>query len=279
MNKRNWFITGASSGLGKSLLEEVIAKGDFAIVSLRKESEVEEFNSNYHNKAIAVQMDLTNYESIDRAVSIIMEKFGTPEVLVNNAGSGFVGAIEESSIAEIKVLFEVNFFGTMYLTQKFLKPFRENRSGTIIQISSHAGIKSFPGFGVYNASKYALEGVSEALYDEVKHLGIKVLIVEPGPFRTGFAGKGLIESKEVIDDYESSSGAFRKKLKSVNGKQEGDPRKAASAIYEFANAEKSNLRLMLGKTPLITVDMKIKSLEKDLEASRNIAEKCVYDNE
>ena len=155
---------------------------------------------------------------------------------------GFVGAIEETSMDEVRRVFEANVFGTLKLTQTVLPHMRKEKNGHIVQISSHGGIKAFAGFGIYNASKFALEGFSEALAQEVAPLGIKISIVEPGPFRTKFAGDGLGLAEQVIDDYSETAGAFRAKLKGVDGKQEGDPVKASKAIINLVNSENPSLK-------------------------------------
>jgi NAD(P)-dependent dehydrogenase (short-subunit alcohol dehydrogenase family) len=153
---------------------------------------------------------------------------------------------------------------------------RERKNGSIIQISSHAGVKAFAGFGVYNASKFALEGFSEALAQEVAPLGIKVIIVEPGPFRTNFAGRSLVRAKMQIEEYSETAGKFRKILDNVHGKQEGDPHKAAVVILEFVNSDSTSLRLPLGTIPLKTIGAKIESLQDDLNANRALAIQAVF---
>ncbi len=197
-------------------------------------------------------------------------------MLVNNAGFGFAGAIEETSMEEVRKVFEVNFFGLLKMTQAVLPFMRKTEKGHIVQISSHGGVKAFAGFGIYNASKFAVEGFSEALAQEVKPLGIKVSLVEPGPFRTAFAGDGLGLAQKEIEDYSETSGVFKAKLKGVHGKQEGDPAKAAQAIIGLVEAKNPSLRLPLGKTALMTIGMKLDSLQADLEANRAIAEQAVY---
>ena len=210
-------------------------------------------------------------------VSFIRRRWVSLPGLSNNAGVGFVGAIEETSMGEARKVFEANFFGTLKLTQTILSHMRNEKNGHIIQISSHGGIKAFAGFGIYNASKFALEGFSEALSQEVEPLGIKVLIVEPGPFRTNFAGNRLGEAEKVIDDYSNTAGAFRTKLKGVDGKQEGHPVKASKAIIDLVYSENPTLRLPLGKVPLMTIGMKLDSVKSDLENNREIAEQAVYE--
>lgn len=276
MKKKIWLITGISSGLGKALAESVLEKGDFVIGTFRKQALVDEFNEKYSNRAFSILLDITDHQSIERNVESLISKFERIDVLVNNAGVGFVGAIEETSIEEIRRVFEANFFGTLKLTQAILPHMRKEKNGHIVQISSHGGIKAFAGFGIYNASKFALEGFSEAMAQEVEPLGIKVSIVEPGPFRTNFAGNGLWEAEKVIDDYSETAGVFRTKLKSVNGKQEGDPTKASKAIIDLVYSDKPKLRLPLGKVALITIGMKLDSVKSDLEANRKVAENTVY---
>lgn len=276
MNKRIWFITGVSSGLGKAIAETVINNGDYVIGTFRKEIELNEFIHKYEKRAKGILLDISRIDKIETTVNEILSEYGTIDVLVNNAGVGFAGAIEEASIHEIRKVFEVNFFGTLKLTQSVLPSMRERKSGTIVQISSHAGVKAFAGFGVYNASKFALEGFSEALEQEVQNLGIKVYLIEPGPFRTNFAGRSLIHANKVISDYNETVGTFREKLQAVHSKQEGDPYKAAKLILEHVNSENSTLRLPLGNIPLKTIDMKIKSLQSDLDVNRETASKAVF---
>lgn len=277
MRNRIWLITGISSGLGKALAESVIEKGDFVIGTFRHEWQAEEFNKRTTENAKAIVLDITIAKSVENCVQKIISDYGRIDVLVNNAGMGFVGAVEETSLEEVRSVFEPNFFGTLKLTQTVLPSMRKEKKGHIVQISSHGGIKAFAGFGIYNASKFALEGFSEAMSQEVAPLGIKVSIVEPGPFRTNFAGNGLGQAENVIDDYSETAGAFRTKLKGVDGKQEGDPVKASKAIIALVNSENPTLRLPLGKIALMTIEMKLKSIKSDLEANRETAENAVYD--
>ncbi|MEZ4772525.1 MAG: oxidoreductase [Bacteroidia bacterium] len=275
--KRIWLITGISSGLGKALAQSVMETGDFVIGTFRNQSQVNEFNELHERSGLAIKLDITNEVEIEEAVKSVLSKIGKIDVLVNNAGIGFVGAVEETSVTEVRQVFETNFFGALKLTQAILPSMRSAKQGHIVQISSHGGIKAFAGFGIYNASKFALEGFSEALAQEVAPLGIKVSIVEPGPFRTNFAGNSLGEATNFIDDYAETAGAFRARLKGVDGKQEGDPLKAAKAIIELVHSEKATLRLPLGKVALMTIGMKLESVKSDLEKNREAAEQAVYD--
>lgn len=276
MGKRIWLITGISSGLGKALAEEVMESGDFVIGTFRKEGQVDSFNKTNKGKGFSYLLDVTNHMAVENMIVALKKEFGKVDVLVNNAGIGFVGAIEESSMEEVRQVFEANFFSALKFTQEVLPLMRGQRSGHIVQISSHGGIKAFGGFGIYNASKFALEGFSEALQQEVAPLGIKVSIVEPGPFRTNFAAVGLPEAKKTIQDYNETAGAFRTKLKGVDGKQEGHPQKAANAILALVNSENPSLRLPLGKTALMTIGMKLESVKSDLEQHRKTAEGAIY---
>ncbi len=275
--KKIWLITGISSGLGKALAKSVIEKEDFVIGTFRQKSQVDAFNKNYPTNARAILLDITNSKSVEHCIEKILSDYGIIDVLVNNAGIGFVGAVEETSVEEARSVFESNFFGTLQLTQTVLPYMRKEKKGHIIQISSHGGIKAFAGFGIYNASKFALEGFSEAMAQEVAPLGIKVIIVEPGPFRTNFAGNALGQAENIIADYSETAGAFRTKLKGVHGKQEGDPMRAAKAIIDIVNSENPTLRLPLGKVALKTIEMKLESVKSDLEINRKIAKNAVYE--
>ena len=276
MEQKIWFITGISSGLGKALAQTVIEKGDFVIGTFRNQMQADIFNNQHKDEAFAFVLDITQPEQIDKTFKQINKEFGRVDVLVNNAGFGFAGAVEETSSDEIRAVFEANFFGTLKLTQAFLPLLRQQKSGHIIQISSHGGFKAFAGFGIYNASKFAVEGFSEALAQEVAPLGIKVTIVEPGPFRTNFAGSGLILAEQTIADYSETAGVFREKIKGVDGKQEGDPDKAAKAIFEITQNQNPPLRLPLGKVALLSLATKLESVRTDLENFRHIAESVVF---
>jgi short-subunit dehydrogenase len=276
MKNKIWFITGISSGLGQAIANTAIEHGDFVIGTFRQQDQVDAFNRNHKNKALGILLDITKVDEIKNTVESIKVKFNRIDILVNNAGFGFAGAIEETSMDETKHVFEANFFGTLYLTQSILPIMRAQKSGHVIQISSHGGFKAFPGFGIYNASKFAVEGFSEALASEVAPLGIKVSIVEPGPFRTNFAGNAFKVAQHSISDYNTTAGAFRQRMKDVNGKQEGDPLKAAKAIFNIAGNEEAPLRLPLGKMAIMSLTTKIESVQRDLSNFRTIAESVVY---
>ncbi len=276
MKKKIWVITGISSGLGKALAESVRSRGEYAIGTFRKESQVEAFNNQKLENGHAYFMDMTDEKSMEKAVNQIISKFGKIDVLVNNAGMGFVGAVEEASTDEIRIVLETNFFGALKLTQLVLPFMRKEKSGEIVQISSQAGINASPGFGIYNASKFALEGFSEALAKEVAPLGIKVRIVEPGPFRTNFAGNGLGLAKHIIDDYAETAGRLRHNLKAKDGQQDGSPKKGAEAIISLVNAGNSTLRFPLGKIALRLIENKINMVKSDLEVNISLSESTSF---
>ncbi|HOY16128.1 MAG TPA: oxidoreductase [Haliscomenobacter sp.] len=276
MTQKTWLITGISSGLGQALAQTVIEHGDRVIGTFRQQAQIDAFNDLHQNKAIGIELDLTNSTDILHAFEFVKSNVGKLDVLVNNAGLGFAGAIEETSIEETRAVFEGNFFGVLALTKTFLPLLRQQKSGHIIQISSHGGFKAFAGFGIYNASKFALEGFSEALAQEIAPLGIQLTIVEPGPFRTNFAGSSLKFAEQTIDDYLATAGAFREKLKSVDGVQEGDPSKAATAIYNLTTLDKPPLRLPLGKVAVHSLTSKLASVQTDLDNYRDVAESVVY---
>jgi len=276
MTQQHWFITGISSGLGKALADAALAAGHFVIGTFRQPEQVTQFNTAHPENGFSYQLDLRDAEQIRAAADDVTERFGRIDVLVNNAGFGFAGAVEEASDAELRAVFETNFFGTVALTKAFLPLFRQQRHGHIIQLSSHSGMKAPAGFGVYSASKFALEGISEALAAELAPLGIKLTIVEPGPFRTDFAGAGFGQSDAHIADYDATAGAFRTRMAQVNGQQEGDPEKAANAILHVATLEHPPLRLPLGKIALGTISAKIASVQQDLDAGRSLAEGATF---
>jgi len=208
-------------------------------------------------------MDVTNQKQVDQVVEVAVKYFGGIDVLVNNAGYGMVGAVEESAEGEFRPMFETNVFGLIRVTQAVLPQMREQGSGHIVNLSSIGGLVATPGFGLYNATKFAVEGLSEALAQEVKPLGISVTIVEPGPFRTKFLGKAGGEAKKRISEYDSTAGKMRAYFTEQDGKQAGDPQKAVEAIVKAVESEHPPLHLLLGASTLPRVKAKIEALQKD----------------
>jgi len=276
MNQKIWLITGVSSGLGRALAEAVIARGDFVVGTFRDARQADQFTNRYQPDALGVLLDVTDAAATDQVFSQLERRFGRLDVLVNNAGYGLAGAVEETSEAETRALFEANFFGPLRLTQRALPLLRAQGHGRLVQISSHGGVKAFAGFGLYNASKFALEGFSEALAQEIAPLGLRLTIVEPGPFRTGFAGGRFRQAAGHLAAYDATAGAFRQRMSAVDGQQEGDPAKAAQAIIDMVNSEQPPLRLPLGKVALNTIQAKIDSVQQDLNAGREVAAGAVY---
>ena len=258
-----WLITGVSSGLGRALAQQAALEGNIIFGTLRKASQIEEFNQLVPGKTFGLEMDVNNHHRIEIIISHILDQFEQIDVLVNNAGYGLFGAIEEVSMEEARMQMETNFFSALALTQAVLPVMRRQHSGHIVQISSMAGIRSNPGMGLYNASKFALEGFSEALALETEHLNIKVTLVEPGPFRTLWAGASSIRSKKVIEDYNQTSGEMIKLINDYTGTQPGDPVKGAKAILKAVNSKNPPLRLALGKIALEAIRKKLVSLEKN----------------
>ena len=258
-----WLITGVSGGLGRALAQQAALEGNIVFGTLRKASQIEEFNQLVPGKTFGLEMDVNNHHRMEIIISHILGQFEQIDVLVNNAGYGLFGAIEEVSMEEARMQMETNFFSALALTQAVLPVMRRQHSGHIVQISSMAGIRSNPGMGLYNASKFALEGFSEALALETEHLNIKVTLVEPGPFRTLWAGASSIRSKKVIEDYNQTSGEMIKLINDYTGTQPGDPVKGAKAILKAVNSKNPPLRLALGKIALEAIRKKLVSLEKN----------------
>lgn len=272
-----WFITGASSGFGAEMVKAIMAKGDKVAATFRKEEQANEFLKQHKEAATGIVLDVTKTDTIADALKQATEKFGRIDVLMNNAGYGTIGAIEEFSMDEIREQMETNFFGVIALTKAVLPIMRSQGSGHIVQVSSQAGFKATAGFGLYNASKFALEGFSEALAQEVSSFGIRVTIVEPGPFRTQFLGTSMRPAATQLDAYKSSPvGNMYKYVVDNNGKQEGDPVKAAQAIVDYVYSNAKALRLPLGKSPLQAMRLKLRQVEEDLKANEAIAMSTVF---
>lgn len=260
---RIWLITGVSGGLGRALAKEAALRGEIVYGTLRKPEQITAFNELVPGKTFGIELDVNNHVQIKSVVEQIITQSGHIDVLVNNAGYGLFGAIEELSMDEARMQMETNFFAVLAMTQAVLPILRKQRSGHILQISSMSGLRANSGTGLYNASKFALEGMSEALALELQPLNIRLTLVEPGPFRTDWAGSSSVSAKNKIEDYELSSGARLRLLQSTSGKQPGDPAKAAKAILFAVNSEHPPLRLVLGKVALDAVRDKFKTVEDE----------------
>jgi NAD(P)-dependent dehydrogenase (short-subunit alcohol dehydrogenase family) len=267
MNRDNpvWLITGCSTGFGRELAKLVLARGWRAVVTARDPSKVVDLVENNADRALALQLDVTDRKQIDDVVAQTLQRFGRIDVLVNNAGYGYLAAIEEGEDDAVRAMFETNVFGLVDMTKAVLPAMRERRSGLIVNISSIGGIASFASTGYYHGTKYAVEGISESLALEVKPLGIDVLIVEPGPFRTNWAGPSIKQSATHIDAYESTAGERRRQIEGRSGKQAGDPVRAAQAIINAALSDTPPLRLLLGKGALELARKKLDLLRSDFD--------------
>src|ERR1700761_5913092 len=260
-----WFITGASKGFGYELAEYLLQQGHKVVATARKpEGQLTELGRKYKDDALVLALDVTKSEQVDATVVAATQRFGRIDVLVNNAGYGTVGAVEEQSEAEFRPMFETNVFGLIRMTQAVLPQMRERKSGTIVNLSSIGGLVATAGFGLYNGTKFAVEGISEALAQELKPLGIHVLIVEPGPFRTDFLAGGEMPAKRHIADYDQSAGKMREYATSQNGKQPGDPKRGVAAIVKAVESENPPLHLMLGANTIPRLQSKIDALLKDV---------------
>lgn len=274
--KKVWFITGVSSGLGKQLANEVLAQGQIVVGTFRKQDQVEAFNNENPGNSFGVLIDVASTEMIIVGVKTIIEKFGKIDVLVNNAGYGVMGSVEEISDEEVRRQFEVNVFGVLTTIREVLPMMRKQRSGHIINITSIAGRLGSQGLGIYNGSKFALEGIGEALAAELKPLNIKVTNVEPGPFRTEWAGSSAAYDNTKIEDYESTVGERIRGLQSLNGNQPGDPAKAADAIYKLANLEEAPVHLPLGKIAYDVFGKVNNGLIEELAKFEHIGKECDF---
>jgi NAD(P)-dependent dehydrogenase (short-subunit alcohol dehydrogenase family) len=264
-NGKVWLITGASAGFGRLLAEYLCTLGAMVIATARDVNKLADFKRKYPN-ALVLTLDVTKPDSIQGAVRDALAYAGRVDVLVNNAWYGVTGAIEEVTEAEYLPMFQTNLFGLIQLTQALLPQFRERRSGNIVNLSSIGGLIGLPGWGFYNATKFAVEGFSEALAGELEPLGVQVTVVEPGAFRTDFLGRSGVEAKRVIADYGDTAGKAREYFQTQAGKQAGDPQRAVEAIVAAVSAEHPPRHLLLGKAALKRFRARLEQWNKDLEA-------------
>ena len=271
MNSKTWLITGASSGLGKALAEHVLAQGDNAVVSASSTTATAELAARYPETALAVRLDVTDPGQRVAGVRVAQERFGGIDVLVNNAAIDFVGALEEQLEDDYRRLFEVNFFGAVELTRAVLPGMRRRGTGVIVNVSSMDGLASLPANGFYSSSKFALEGFTEALWQEIEPLGLHAMVIQPGSFRTGIENRTRV-SGEAIEDYAATAGAFRAMMGTLTPEMfPGDPRKAAEVIYAEATAEKPRHWVVLGSDAQRRIGVKLDQLRAEFEAGREVA--------
>lgn len=271
-SKPVWFITGCSTGFGRELARHTLELGYPTVITARNPAQVEDLARGNEDKALVLKLDVTNADDIAAAVKAAEARFGRIDVLVNNAGIGYFGSLEESDIDEVRKMFEINVWGLVNMTRAVLPVMRKQRSGTVVNISSIGGLVANSAVSFYNATKFSVEAISEALSKEVAHLGIKVLIVEPSGFRTDWAGRSANEAPTTIEDYRETSDQRMQQIRTSSGNQPGDPVRAVKAIVQAVEADTPPLRLLLGKFALAGARSKITELQRDFDAWAEVTE-------
>ena len=263
-----WFITGCSTGFGRSLAEAVLARGWRAVVTARDAARVADLVAGSGERGLALSLDVTDAAQVAAAVDAARQRFGRIDVLVNNAGYGYQSTVEEGDDAEIRAQFEANVFGLFALTRAVLPAMRAQRSGHVINITSVAGLVGFPGSGYYAASKHAVEGFTDALAAEGAPIGICATCVEPGPFRTDWAGRSLKQTPVRIDAYADTAGARLDQTKGYSGTQPGDPARAAAAMIALAEEATPPRHMVLGKFGMDAVTGRLEERLAEIEGRR-----------
>jgi NAD(P)-dependent dehydrogenase (short-subunit alcohol dehydrogenase family) len=272
-------VTGASSGFGRALAEAALEQGQLVVATCRHVTDLQSLRDRFPERALTLRLDVTNTAAARDAVRQAVAHFGRIDVVFNNAGFGYVGAIEELSDEQLREQIEVDLFGAINVTRAALPQLREQRAGHFVQMSSLNGVESVAGAGYYAASKFGIEGFSETLAAEVAHLGIKVTIVEPGSFRTRFLDQESVQWAEPIADYAESVGKSRETLRAMNGKQPGDPARAALAIIRAVEADRPPLRLPLGQMAIDHIRATLGSRLEELNAWAAVAAAADFPNE
>jgi NAD(P)-dependent dehydrogenase (short-subunit alcohol dehydrogenase family) len=266
-SQRVWMITGASRGIGACIVDAVLAHGDLVIATARHAPAIAQRFGLDHPSLMALSLDVTDEAQAAHAVETALDRFGRIDVLVNNAGYGLLGAVEESTADEVRKLYETNVFGLLHVTRAVLPLMRRQRRGHVINISSLGGYQSSAGFGLYCSTKFAVEGITEALHAELAPLGIHATTVQPGYFRTDFLdGSSLAVSPRVLADYAQSSGLVREAAKRINQNQPGDPTRLARAMITLVESDTPPLRLPLGTDTLQTIRDKHAFVEREMAA-------------
>lgn len=269
-SKRVWFITGSSSGFGRLLAEQALEAGERVAATARNSASVADLEKKYPGRAKAIQLDVTEKTQAERAVAEAIAHFGRIDVLVNNAGYGLIAAQEEATDDEIRREIDTNIYGVIHVTQAVLPHLRRQKSGHIINMSSIAGLVGETGLGYYNLTKFALEGISEALGLELAPLGIHVTAIEPGPFRTEFAGRSLAVSANQIEDYASTAGKVRTIMRARNHTQKGDPLRAVLAIRKVVESTNPPRHLLLGAFAWTKFHDKIERFQKEMSEWKSV---------
>ena len=279
MSKRVWLITGCSTGFGRELVKIVAGQGEIALGTVRKASQVAELQAINPDLVKGIVLDVQNQESIDQAAALIQKEYGRLDVLVNNAGYGTLGSIEETEESEIVRQFDVNVYGCIRMIKLALPFMRKQRSGNILNVTSIAGLQGYPGVGIYNGSKFALEGVGEALAAEVRHIGIHVTNIEPGPFRTDWAGRSATFNESTIEEYKESALKNMGNIQNVSGKQMGDPARAAKAMFDVTKLENPPVHLPLGAIAYSRIGTKLEEMVAELASFKHLGEPTDYTEE
>lgn len=269
-----WFITGCSTGFGRALATEVLERGYSVVVTARNTDDIDDLTK--LGDALVLKLDVTEPDQVKHASAKALKKFGHVDVLVNNAGIGYFGAIEESEDDQVRKMFDINLFGASSVTDGLLPGMRARRSGFIVNISSIGGMCSMPSLGFYSATKFALEGLSEALRQEVEPLGIKVMVVEPSGFRTDWAGRSAKNAKHPIDDYASTAGERQKGIRAISGKQRGDPKRAAQAIVDAVESNHPPQHLLLGNDAIDAAFAKLEQLKAEFHLWEQVSRGADY---
>jgi NAD(P)-dependent dehydrogenase (short-subunit alcohol dehydrogenase family) len=275
-SKPVWFITGCSTGFGRELSVILLKRNYRVVVTARDKTKIDDIVAGHDKNGLALALDVDKHDQIEAAVKAAEDRFGRIDVLVNNAGYGYLAAVEEGDDADVRAMFETNFFGLAAMTRAVLPIMRAQKSGAIVNVSSMGGFIGFPGSGYYAATKFAVEGLSESLSKEVGPLGIKVIIVEPGPFRTHWAGRSLKTPKKPIDAYAETAVARRKQIQSYSGTQAGDPVRAAEAIIDTVERDKPPLRLPLGGFAYEVMGAEIEAVRKEHASLEAVARGADY---
>jgi len=273
---RTWFITGASTGFGRLLSEELLKRGERVAATARDSAKVQDLETQYPGRARAFTLDVTEPAEIEEASRQAIAAFGHVDILVNNAGYGVNGAIEEVSDEEFEPMFQTNIYGLIRTTRAFLPHFRQQRSGQVFNFSSIGGLIGTAGWGFYNTTKFAVEGFSEALAAEMKPLGVHVTVIEPGPFRTDFLGRSGKLAQRELPEYAETAGKAREYLRTQAGKQQGDPQKAIEAVIAVADSPNPPLHLILGKIALSRFRDKISLWRKEIAAWESVTTGADY---
>ncbi|WP_262698145.1 MULTISPECIES: oxidoreductase [Streptomyces] len=272
-----WLITGASRGLGREIARQALDRGDAVVATARQPQQVAQALRGYDDRLLAVPLDVTDPDQPAAAVQAAVERFGRIDILVNNAGRGLLGGVEEASSEEVQAVFQANVFGLLAVTRSVLPVMRAQKAGRILNISSVGGFAQAPGWGIYGATKFAVEGLSEALRAEAAPLGIQVVIIEPGSFRTDFLdGNSLHTTRRVIEDYAATAGHVRSQAAHRNHTQVNDPVKGAAAIVMIATADSPPARLQLGADSVAAVEAKLQQITEELNTWRELAVSTAY---